>query len=70
MSNGFYRPNRIDIDIIGYLGIFIGVSQALYLTPLLIYASRLQKWNLVKGVASGGIVTAALNVVLLFILSQ
>jgi hypothetical protein len=64
------RPNRIDIDIIGYLGLFIGVSQALYLTPLLIYASRSRKWNLVKGVASGGIMTAVLNIVLLLILSK
>ena len=64
------RPSRIDIDIVGYLGMFIGISQALYLTPLLIYAARSRKWNLVKGAVSGGMVTVLLNVILLIILPK
>ncbi|MEP0909676.1 hypothetical protein NDI45_01945 [Leptolyngbya sp. GB1-A1] len=64
------RPNRVDINLVGFTGIFIGVSQALYLTPLLIYAARSRKWDLVKGAALGGSVTALLNVVLLLILSE
>jgi hypothetical protein len=64
------RPNRIDIDIVGYLGTSMGISQALYLTPLLVCASRSRKWNLIKGIASGGLVTAVLNIVLLLIFSK
>ena len=61
-------PNRIDIDIVGYLATFIGLSQILYLAPLLIYAVRLQKWNLVKGTFLAGIITIVLNVVFWIIL--
>lgn len=60
-------PSRIDIDVIGFLAAFIGISQALYLVPLLIHAGRSRKLNLVKGAASGGIITALLNVILLMI---
>lgn len=64
------RPSRPDVSLLGFAGIFIGISQALYLIPLLIYATRTRKWNLVKGAASGGIVTALLNVVLLLVLPK
>lgn len=62
------RPSRMDIDLIGFAGIFIGVSQALYLAPLVLYAVRSRKWNLVKGAALGGIITALLNVFFLIVI--
>jgi hypothetical protein len=64
------RPSRTNVNLIGFAAIFIGASQVLYLTPLLIYAARLRKWNLVRGAALGGIITALLNVAFLLTLSN
>ena len=63
-------PDRMDIDTIGFLGVFIGVSQLLYLIPFEICAVRSRKWNLAIGGVLGGIVTALLNVLFLLEISK
>lgn len=39
----------------------IGISQLLYVIPLIIRLKRLQKWGLMKGVIIGAVLTALLN---------
>jgi hypothetical protein len=58
-------PDRTDIDIIGLLGTFFGASQILYLAPLAVVAFRLRKWNLLKGIILGSVVTVLLNVLMI-----
>jgi hypothetical protein len=59
------RPKLIGIDIIGAIGMFIGIAQILYLAPVLYLATRSHQWNLVKGVVLGAVVTALLNLIVL-----
>lgn len=59
------RPKLIGIDIIGAIGMFIGIAQILYLAPILYFAAQSHKWNLVKGVVLGAVVTALLNLIIL-----
>lgn len=61
------RPRRIDVDILGYSGMLIGVSQAVYLTPLFVHAIRSRQQNLAKGIALGAFISATLNAVLMII---
>lgn len=64
------RPDRMDIDTIGFLGVFIGASQFLYLLPLEICALRSRQWHIAIGGPIGGIVTIVLNILFLLELSR
>ncbi|MBW4695288.1 MAG: hypothetical protein KME27_26355 [Lyngbya sp. HA4199-MV5] len=59
------RPKLIGIDVIGAIGMFIGITQSLYLAPLLYFATRSHKRNLVKGIVLGAVVTVLLNLMVL-----
>ncbi|MBW4579922.1 MAG: hypothetical protein KME42_10155 [Tildeniella nuda ZEHNDER 1965/U140] len=59
------RPKLIGIDLIGAIGMFIGITQILYLSPLLYFATRSRRWNLVKGIVLGALVTVLLNLMVL-----
>jgi hypothetical protein len=62
-SGNSIRPGRVDVNIIGFTGMFIGVFQSLYLFPIMFFAFRYRRWNLFKGVALGGAITALLNII-------
>ncbi|MEM9542112.1 MAG: hypothetical protein AAGA60_21795 [Cyanobacteria bacterium P01_E01_bin.42] len=64
------RSPRTDIDTIGFLSVFIGISQFLYLLPLEIYAARSRNRNLAIGVLIGSIITILLNILFLLELSK
>jgi hypothetical protein len=59
------RPNRIDVDLIGLIGFYIGISQILYLAPTLYILVRVRKGKWAEGVVLGVVITASLNVVFL-----
>lgn len=52
----------LPIDILlAYAGFWIGISQLLYVIPLVIRLKQLQKWGMMKGVIIGAVITALLN---------
>ena len=55
------RPQSLSVDIIGVTGIFIGISQLLYIIPLLFVAYRQKKFFCMKGVGIGALITAIFN---------
>ena len=61
------RPHRIDVDIVGSIGFYIGLFQILYIGPMLFYLGRSRKRNLVGGVVLGAVITALLNVFVFFL---
>lgn len=64
------RSSRMDVNLIGLLGASIGISQFLYIAPILVFAFRTGKLNLFKGVVGGSMITVLLNIVFLFLLPQ
>lgn len=50
------------VGLIAVYGLFgIGLSQMIYITPVLIYLRKRQAWGLFKGVIIGAILTILLN---------
>jgi hypothetical protein len=49
------------VPILGIAGAGIGISQLIYIIPLLIRLIRQQEWGLMKGVIIGAVLTALLN---------
>lgn len=44
-----------------YALFFIGISQLVYILPIIFWLRRRQKWGLMKGVIIGAVLTALLN---------
>ena len=60
-------PQRLDVNAVGLVGVFIGIFQVLYLSPIMLFAFQSRRWNLFKGVALGGLLTALSNIAFLLI---
>lgn len=59
------RPSRIEIDIIGLIGFYVGISQAFYLVPILFLLAKWRRQALLEGVILGAVITILLNFVFL-----
>lgn len=62
------RSERIDIDIIGLIGFYIGLSQFIYLIPMILFLKRRNKLDLLRGAILGAFMTILLNVMILLTL--
>ncbi len=55
----------LGIDSIGnillYLAIYIGITQLIYIFPIMILLIRQRNWGVLKGVIIGAVITALLN---------
>jgi hypothetical protein len=47
--------------LIGFAIFGIGISQLLYVVPVIFWARKQQEWGLMKGVIIGAVITALLN---------
>ncbi|MBE9127142.1 MULTISPECIES: hypothetical protein [unclassified Coleofasciculus] len=60
-----YTASALGLYGIGRLLFFsalgIGISQLIYIVPAIVILNRRRKWNLVKGVVFGAVLTALLN---------
>lgn len=52
---------NIDITFLGIALFGIGISQLMYVIPVIFWARSKQKWGLMKGVIIGAVITALLN---------
>lgn len=59
------RPIPPGINILGFMGFYIGLSQIIHMGPLLFFATQSRKQVLVEGLILGAVLTALLNVILL-----
>ncbi|MBE9116246.1 hypothetical protein IQ249_10095 [Lusitaniella coriacea LEGE 07157] len=55
------RPERLDIDILAIISVFLGVSQFLYVTPLLLWTAIMKRWRFLRSVFVGAGMTILLN---------
>jgi uncharacterized BrkB/YihY/UPF0761 family membrane protein len=59
------RPHRMDVDLVGLIGFYIGITQILYLLPVLYLLNRSRKYRWIEGMILSIVLTAFLNIVFL-----
>lgn len=61
LGNLLLSAINIDSTFLGIVLFGIGISQLIYVIPVIFWARSKQKWGLMKGVIIGAVITALLN---------